>query len=302
MVGEIFQTGVSAPAWSSATYPTTTTISQILYSSSSNVIGGISTGNSSMLVTDSTGVPSISSSLIGDFNFTSSTAGVTRKLTISNTDNTNTSSIGLLQTTTGGASAGDPFHTFTITGATSFSLGLDNSASDAFVISASTALGTTNVMSVSTAGEINYPLQPAFLAYNSSTRTNKVGNGAGSIYTLGTDALTEIYDQNSDFNTNGTFTAPVTGKYKFDGGVYLVGCTVCTGMAVFINASNRNSSNTFNRAASAADISAYVSVQVDMDAADTCTCTIFSTGEAGATDDIFGDTNLTTWFGGYLIC
>lgn len=42
-----------------ATYPTTTTVSQILYSSATNVIGGITTGNNGLLVTGNTGIPSI---------------------------------------------------------------------------------------------------------------------------------------------------------------------------------------------------------------------------------------------------
>ncbi len=46
-------------AYSTATYPDTTTVSEILYSSSTNVIGGITTNNGGVLVTDNTGVPSM---------------------------------------------------------------------------------------------------------------------------------------------------------------------------------------------------------------------------------------------------
>lgn len=49
----------TAPAWSTATHPATTTINQILYSSANNVISGLSTANSGTLATSSTGVPSI---------------------------------------------------------------------------------------------------------------------------------------------------------------------------------------------------------------------------------------------------
>jgi len=60
---QVLLSGGGAPAvWSTATYPATTTVSQILYSSSTNVVAGLSTANSSMLVTDSSGVPSWSSS------------------------------------------------------------------------------------------------------------------------------------------------------------------------------------------------------------------------------------------------
>lgn len=45
------------PAWSTATYPATTTINQLLYSSASNTIGGLATANSSILGTTSSGGP-----------------------------------------------------------------------------------------------------------------------------------------------------------------------------------------------------------------------------------------------------
>ena len=58
--GQMLQSGASsAPAWSTATYPATTTANQILYSSSSNVIAGLATANNGSLVTGNTGVPSI---------------------------------------------------------------------------------------------------------------------------------------------------------------------------------------------------------------------------------------------------
>ena len=53
----------TTPAWSTATYPATTTINQLLYSSSANTIAGLATANSGILITSSGGVPSISSTL-----------------------------------------------------------------------------------------------------------------------------------------------------------------------------------------------------------------------------------------------
>ena len=51
------------PAWSTATYPATTTANQILYSSAANVVGGLTTGNDSVLITSAAGVPSLSTTL-----------------------------------------------------------------------------------------------------------------------------------------------------------------------------------------------------------------------------------------------
>ncbi len=62
--GQMFRSGSNAaPSWSTATFPATTTVSQLLYSSSANVVGGLATANSSSLVTNSTGVPSWSSTM-----------------------------------------------------------------------------------------------------------------------------------------------------------------------------------------------------------------------------------------------
>lgn len=47
----------AAPSWSTATYPSTTTINQLLYSSANNVIGGVSIVNSAVLSSTSAGVP-----------------------------------------------------------------------------------------------------------------------------------------------------------------------------------------------------------------------------------------------------
>jgi len=49
----------TTPAWSTATYPATTTINQILYSSANNVVGGLTTANGGVLITNNSGVPSI---------------------------------------------------------------------------------------------------------------------------------------------------------------------------------------------------------------------------------------------------
>lgn len=59
--GQVLQSGGNAanPAYSTATYPSTTTANQLLYSSSANTIAGLATANNAILATDSSGVPSI---------------------------------------------------------------------------------------------------------------------------------------------------------------------------------------------------------------------------------------------------
>jgi hypothetical protein len=58
--GQIFQSnGASSdPSYSTATYPSSTTINQILYSSANNTVGAITAGNFGVLISSGTGVPS----------------------------------------------------------------------------------------------------------------------------------------------------------------------------------------------------------------------------------------------------
>lgn len=64
-----------APSWSTATYPATTTANQLLYSSATNTIAGLSSANSSVLVTTSAGVPGFTSSLTNGQTILGSTSG-----------------------------------------------------------------------------------------------------------------------------------------------------------------------------------------------------------------------------------
>lgn len=58
--GTLLQSTASGtPAWSTAAYPTSTTINQLLYSSSANTVAGLTTGNYGIAITSSSGVPSI---------------------------------------------------------------------------------------------------------------------------------------------------------------------------------------------------------------------------------------------------
>lgn len=139
-----------------------------------------------------------------------SNSGATNTLTITNPSNTATSKA-LVNVTVGGSTADDAFATYTVTGVTNWSQGVDNSITgDPFVLAASTALGTTNVMSAATSGAINYPLQPCFLVEPTGNATNATGDGTVYDIVLATTA----FDQGSNFSTP-NFTAPVTGKYLF---------------------------------------------------------------------------------------
>lgn len=61
---QMLQSGANAaPAWSTATWPSTTTINQILYSSAANVLGGITALNNGVLISGGTGIPTFAGTL-----------------------------------------------------------------------------------------------------------------------------------------------------------------------------------------------------------------------------------------------
>lgn len=73
---QMLQSGASgAPAWSTTTWPATSTANRILYSSSTNVIGEITSANSAVLLTNSSGVPSFSGTMTNGQLIIGSTGG-----------------------------------------------------------------------------------------------------------------------------------------------------------------------------------------------------------------------------------
>lgn len=221
-------------------------------------------------------------------------------LAVLNTDNTNSASGALLEASVGGTSAGDPKTSYIVTGGATWSVGADNSVTgDPLVIAANASLGTGNVMSINTTGEITKPLNPAFLSYLASTATNKTGNGA--TYTLGTDALTEVYDRGNNASTAGVFTAPVTGIYDLRAQITVTGATIATTFVIALVTTARTYQKTFIKAAGSQDESIDISALCDMTATDTAHVNITVSGEAGDTDDILGGATLSTFFCGTLV-
>ncbi len=72
----------TTPAWSTATYPATTTANQLLYSSSNSVVGQITAANSTSLITNSSGVPTLSSSMTDGQIIIGSTSGTPTAATL----------------------------------------------------------------------------------------------------------------------------------------------------------------------------------------------------------------------------
>ena len=164
-------------------------------------------------------------------------------------------------------------------------------------IALATVTGTANTF---TAVQLN-TAQPAFQAQLQTSDAN--ATGAGTSYRLGSgNALIEIFDQSSNNNTNGTFTAPVTGKYMIGASIRIQQiATDMTEIDIRLVTSNRTYNYTsVGGDATADDFHLAESVLADMDANDTFTVTaLISNGSKVA--DILGATT-TTRMWAYLAC
>ncbi len=271
------------------------------------VLVGSGTGAITPLVVGATGEllvgvtgsdPAFNTSADGDFTFTSSTAAVARVLTVTNTDNTSSSSSARIDVNTGGASAGDPQASFIVNGQQTWSIGIDNDSLDSFKISASSSLGTTDVLKSTTDGEITMPLQPAF-GVQAATQSDVTGDGTSYILTF---TAAEFFDQNNDFDGTSTFTAPVSGLYQFNAEVFIDDVSAShTDGYITLSTSNRDYDVSHLNPASVKNpsdnCSFEMSLLVDMDASDTAVIKLTISNGAKVIDII---TN--SYFNGYLAC
>jgi hypothetical protein len=150
-------------------------------------------------------------------------------MSIRNTNTTMAGSNAQLSIAVGSGGSGglsDPVLYFNIASSQTYAVGLDNSDSDKFKMSASNALGTTDVFTSTSAGVITLPLQPMFHAELQTSDFNQTGLAA--IYTLGSGNALALQQQGtpSGIATNGIFTAPVAGVYSFS---YCIQATAITG-------------------------------------------------------------------------
>ena len=140
----------------------TLTLGDIVFTSNAVVAGTLTVAYASSLNGPTTiaGATTITTGGLlvsgGDIINSHSNAGTDVTIEVTNSDNTNGASRAGVEIATGGASSGDPYLSFQISGvgASTMTMGLDNSASDLFVISNSTAVGTSNALTLSQAGAL----------------------------------------------------------------------------------------------------------------------------------------------------
>ncbi len=228
---QMLQSGASgAPAWSTATYPATTTANQLLYSSATNVVNEITGANNGVLITSNAGVPSLLA------------AGTTGQV---------------LTATTGAPAAW-----------------------------ATPAIGSCMFSASLSAGGL----------------TDSTGDG--TVVTLGSGtALTELYDVGSNFNTNGTFTAPATGYYHFDYAILSqqVAATMSCNSTLTVSGTSANAylDNDFGTCATG-NMQISASRNIFMTATDTAVVTYQYSGGT-KTVDTYGGGGFRTYFSGFRI-
>jgi len=165
-----------------------------------------------------------------------------------------------------------------------------------------TSLVTSSAAKIDSSNRMTNSSQPAFFAYLSASVTNVTGDG--TIYQLGTspNPLTVLFDRGSNFNTNGTFTAPVTGIYFLS--TYILcqnlTATMQTNMGILTTLSPYFSSfgGSFT-----GNNTLQITVLASMTAGDTAIAQV-AVNNGTKTAGVFGDGvgDLRTYFCGYLVC
>ena len=161
--------------------------------------------------------------------------------------------------------------------------------------------GISNV-TISADGEVTKAAQPAFLA-----RRNSVSSALAINTTHDMEFASEVFDVGSNFASNTTFTAPVTGKYQLNWCIYLQNLDTATQYYQFILiTSNRDFYNIFTSAALSADAAYQTFVWgglIDMDANDTAKVRLQIPNSGSAQATIYGGSaDAATFFSGFLAC
>jgi uncharacterized protein YgiB involved in biofilm formation len=143
--------------------------------------------------------------------------------------------------------------------------------------------------------------QPAFQAQLQTSDSNVTGDGTSYRFGEG-NALVERFDQGSDNNTNGTFTAPVAGKYLLGASVRLQQvATDQTEIDIRLITSNCTYTCTaIGGDATWDDANITETVLADMDADDTYTLTVLISNGSKVVDVLGHATVNRMW--GVLVC
>lgn len=156
-----------------------------------------------------------------------------------------------------------------------------------------------NALFVDENGNVTMALQPAFIAYSSSSQTNVTGTSGTGYITVVFGA--ELLDQGGDYSTS-TFTVPSggSGLYKLDASVFFGGVTAATTQLLlrFVASNETIIFQNGNVKDASGNIIMGISASTYMDAADTVIVEARAIGEASDVVDL-NTSGTSTRFSGY---
>jgi hypothetical protein len=172
-------------------------------------------------------------------------------------------------------------------------LGTSSVAWKDLFLSGSIKKGANTVLTLGAAGEVTQPLQPSFLV-ECTGATDVTGDGTYWTVTFNS----EIFDQGSDFASNTTFTAPVSGRYFLSFSARTQGASA---NALVANALIKTSNRLYvlHQQKPGTTYGYSISVVADMDAGDTAQAQLEVAGGTKIVD--VSAANGYTYFSGSLI-
>lgn len=199
-----------------------------IVASTGNITSTLGSMSAATTVTAGTGVTATTGNILasgGDIITTRSSAGADVTIEATNSDNTSGTSRAGVEIATGGASSGDPYLSFQISGvgASTMTMGLDNSASDILVISNSATVGTSNALTLTQAGALG--ATTSITAGTTLTATLGDITATNGNIVRGTAGNKDVYSSVASTTTAGANSA---GTVTLAGGTATVSTTAVT--------------------------------------------------------------------------